>query len=115
MIDFGAFVDIGVHQDGLVHVSQISDKFIKNPRDALKVGDVVQAVSYTHLDVYKRQARQCEANGADLIAVHGRTREQMYIPPIDVDAITEIRKAVGIPVLANGDITTCLLYTSRWV
>ena len=51
-------------------------------------------------------ARQCEANGADLIAVHGRTREQMYIPPIDVDAITEIRKAVGIPVLANGDITT---------
>ena len=51
-------------------------------------------------------ARQGEANGADLIAVHGRTREQMYIPPIDVDAITEIRKAVGIPVLANGDITT---------
>ena len=42
VIDFGAFVDIGVHQDGLVHVSQISDKFIKNPRDALKVGDVVQ-------------------------------------------------------------------------
>ena len=51
-------------------------------------------------------AKQLEANGADLIAVHGRTREQMYIPPIDVDAITEIRKAVGIPVLANGDITT---------
>ena len=51
-------------------------------------------------------ARQCETNGADLITVHGRTREQMYIPPIDVDAITEIRKAVGIPVLANGDITT---------
>ena len=51
-------------------------------------------------------AKQLEANGADLIAVHGRTREQMYIPPIDVDAIMEIRKAVGIPVLANGDITT---------
>ena len=42
VIDFGAFVDIGVHQDGLVHVSRISDKFIKNPRSALKVGDVVQ-------------------------------------------------------------------------
>ena len=42
VIDFGAFVDIGVHQDGLVHVSQISDKFIKNPRDVLKVGDVMQ-------------------------------------------------------------------------
>ena len=43
VIDFGAFVDIGVHQDGLVHISQMSDKFIKHP------------VSYTHLDVYKRQ------------------------------------------------------------
>ncbi len=38
VIDFGAFVDLGVHQDGLVHVSQISDKFIKHPREVLKVG-----------------------------------------------------------------------------
>ena len=51
-------------------------------------------------------ARQCEANGADLIAVHGRTREQMYVPPIDAGAIGEIRAAVSVPVLANGDITT---------
>lgn len=42
VIDFGAFVDIGVHQDGLVHISQISDRFIKHPRDVLKVGDVVR-------------------------------------------------------------------------
>ena len=41
VIDFGAFVDIGVHQDGLVHVSQISDKFIKHPLEAVQVGDVV--------------------------------------------------------------------------
>ena len=41
VIDFGAFVDIGVHQDGLVHVSQISNKFIKHPSEILKVGDVV--------------------------------------------------------------------------
>ena len=41
IIDFGAFVDIGVHQDGLVHVSEISDKFIKSPLDVLKVGQVV--------------------------------------------------------------------------
>ena len=40
---FGAFVDIGVHQDGLVHVSQISDEFVKNPADFLKVGQKVQA------------------------------------------------------------------------
>ena len=41
VIDFGAFVDIGVHQDGLVHISQISDKFIKHPSEVLKVGQVV--------------------------------------------------------------------------
>ena len=41
VIDFGAFVDIGVHQDGLVHISQICDKFIKHPGEVLKVGDIV--------------------------------------------------------------------------
>ena len=40
---FGAFVDIGVHQDGLVHISQMSDDFVKNPADVLKVGQRVQA------------------------------------------------------------------------
>ena len=54
VIDFGVFVDIGVHQDGLVHVSQISDKFIKNPRDALKVGDVVQ-VKVLSVDTAKKR------------------------------------------------------------
>lgn len=44
VIDFGAFVDIGVHQDGLVHISQISNKFIKHPSDVLKVGDIVDVV-----------------------------------------------------------------------
>lgn len=41
VIDFGAFVDIGVHQDGLVHISQICDRFIKHPGEVLKVGDIV--------------------------------------------------------------------------
>ena len=41
VIDFGAFIDIGVHQDGLVHISQISEKRIKHPSDVLNVGDVV--------------------------------------------------------------------------
>ena len=40
--DFGAFVDIGVHQDGLVHISQLSDKFIKHPMEVVKVGDIVE-------------------------------------------------------------------------
>lgn len=41
VIDFGCFVDIGVHQDGLVHISQISNKYIKHPLDAVKLGDIV--------------------------------------------------------------------------
>lgn len=44
VIDFGAFIDIGVHQDGLVHVSEITDRFIKHPSDVLKVGQKVKAV-----------------------------------------------------------------------
>ena len=44
VIDFGAFVDIGVHQDGLVHTSQICDKFIRHPSEAVSVGDVVQVI-----------------------------------------------------------------------
>ena len=41
VIDFGVFVDIGVHQDGLVHISQISNRFIRHPSEAVKVGDIV--------------------------------------------------------------------------
>ena len=44
VIDFGAFVDIGVHQDGLVHISQISNKFIKHPSEVLSVGDIVKVM-----------------------------------------------------------------------
>lgn len=41
VIDFGVFVDIGVHQDGLVHISQITNRYIKHPSEVLKVGDIV--------------------------------------------------------------------------
>ena len=44
VIDFGAFVDIGVHQDGLVHISQIADRFIRHPSEVLRVGDIVKVV-----------------------------------------------------------------------
>jgi uncharacterized protein len=47
--DFGAFVDIGVHQDGLVHISQLSDRFVKHPLDIVKVGDIVE-VSVLEVD-----------------------------------------------------------------
>ncbi len=54
VIDFGAFIDIGVHQDGLVHVSEISDKYIRHPSDVLKVGQRVKAV-IINLDVKKQR------------------------------------------------------------
>ena len=54
VIDFGAFVDIGVHQDGLVHISEISDNFIRHPSEALKVGQVV-TVTVLGVDVKKNR------------------------------------------------------------
>ena len=64
VIDFGAFVDIGVHQDGLVHISQISKDFIKHPSEALKVGDVVN-VKVIGIDLNKNRIsltiKDCDA------------------------------------------------------
>ncbi len=54
VIDFGAFIDIGVHQDGLVHISQICNHFIKHPKEALKVGQIVQ-VKVLEVDVKKKR------------------------------------------------------------
>ena len=54
VIDFGVFVDIGVHQDGLVHISQVSDRFIRHPSEAVSVGDVVKVVV---LDVDEKKKR----------------------------------------------------------
>ena len=52
--DFGAFIDIGVHQDGLVHISEISDRFIRHPSEVLKVGDVVESTVIS-VDVRKKR------------------------------------------------------------
>ncbi|WP_022763372.1 Tex family protein [Butyrivibrio sp. AD3002] len=54
IVDFGAFVDIGVHQDGLVHISQITDRYIKHPLDAVSVGDIVD-VQVIEVDVKKQR------------------------------------------------------------
>ena len=54
VIDFGVFVDIGVHQDGLVHISQITSRYIKHPSEVLKVGDVVK-VKVLSVDVAKKR------------------------------------------------------------
>ena len=54
VIDFGAFVDIGVHQDGLVHISKLSKKFIKHPLEAVSVGDIVE-VRVDSVDLKKKR------------------------------------------------------------
>jgi len=54
VIDFGVFVDIGVHQDGLVHISQITDRFIKHPLEAVSVGDIVE-VQVISVEVPKKR------------------------------------------------------------
>ena len=54
VIDFGVFVDIGVHQDGLVHISQITEKYIKHPLEAVSVGDIVD-VKVMEVDLTKKR------------------------------------------------------------
>ena len=54
VVDFGAFVDIGVHQDGLVHVSQITDRYIRHPSEVLSVGDIVE-VTVLSVDPAKKR------------------------------------------------------------
>jgi uncharacterized protein len=54
VIDFGAFVDIGVHQDGLVHISQMCDRYIKHPLEVVSVGDIVE-VKVISVDLKKQR------------------------------------------------------------
>jgi uncharacterized protein len=72
---FGAFVDIGVHQDGLVHVSQLADRFVKDPHEVVKAGDVVQ-VRVTEVDVARKRIglsmRKDGAGGGERPAGSGR-------------------------------------------
>ena len=72
---FGAFVDIGVHQDGLVHISQVADQFVKNPADVLKVGQRVQA-TVMEVDLPRKRISLSLRTNPDLAgrAEGGRTR-----------------------------------------
>ena len=89
---------------------------MKNPQLAQEIVDaVVKAVDLpvtvkmrsgwdsNNLNVVD-MAKRCEQAGATAITVHGRTREQMYAPPVNLDIISEVKKAISIPVIANGDI-----------
>lgn len=72
---FGAFVDIGVHQDGLVHVSQLADRFVKDPHEVVKAGDIVK-VRVTEIDVpRKRIALSMRKDGGDASAPRMQQRD----------------------------------------
>jgi uncharacterized protein len=78
--DFGAFVDIGVHQDGLVHISQIAEKRIKHPSEALKVSQKVM-VTVTEVDIpRKRIALSMRENPFDMKKPEGNNKMQSPKP-----------------------------------
>jgi uncharacterized protein len=72
---FGAFVDIGVHQDGLVHVSQLADKFVKDPHEVVKAGDVVK-VTVVEVDVPRKRIGLTMRRDGGVSAREDRSQQQ---------------------------------------
>ncbi len=75
VIDFGAFVDIGVHQDGLVHISQMTDRYIKHPLEAVSVGDVVE-VKVLSVDLQKKRIMRPRKRRYPLFLFMSRMRKE---------------------------------------
>ena len=84
---FGAFVDIGVHQDGLVHVSELADRFVKDPREIVKAGDVVK-VRVKEVDVERKRIALTMKSGAIDSGRDGRPREGAPSRPLSRNAHT---------------------------
>ena len=82
--NFGAFVDIGVHQDGLVHISELADKFVKDPREVVKAGDVVR-VRVKEVDAARKRIALTMKSGAVAAAAtagaHGNASAQSGARP----------------------------------
>jgi uncharacterized protein len=85
--NFGAFVDIGVHQDGLVHISALSEKFVKDPREVVKAGDIVR-VKVMEVDIPRKRVALSmrlkdapPAPGATTSSAGPRERMPMKKPP----------------------------------
>jgi nifR3 family TIM-barrel protein len=84
----------------------LAEKIVKAVVDAVKIPVTVKMRTgwdSDHLTAVEL-AKRCENAGASMLTVHGRTRVQMYAPPVDFDTIKNVKKAVKIPVVANGDI-----------
>ncbi|MEO7271834.1 MAG: S1 RNA-binding domain-containing protein, partial [Vicinamibacterales bacterium] len=81
--NFGAFVDIGVHQDGLVHVSQLADRFVKDPREVVKAGDVVR-VRVVEVDLKRKRvalSMKLQERGVAAPASTARPAPKAAAPP----------------------------------
>lgn len=87
---------------------QLCEKLVRAVKDAVPVPVTakIRRGFHENEDVAVEVARAVEAGGADAITVHGRTRAQMYAPPVDRDCIRCVKTAVSVPVIANGDIFT---------
>ena len=107
VIDFGCFVDIGVHQDGLVHISHITDKFIKHPLEAVSVGDIVDVqVLDVELDK-KRIALTMKIGDPAKVAAEAAARvaqrpapkvvkEEKKAAPKKTSVVDQVAKAAGV-------------------
>jgi uncharacterized protein len=85
--NFGAFVDIGVHQDGLVHISELADRYIKDPRDVVKAGDIVQ-VKVLEIDLKRRRIA---------LSMRDKTTVKTSIPTADKRTKPKNPKNLKIP------------------
>lgn len=85
---------------------ELAGKIVKKVKDAVSVPLSVKIrIGWDESNLNAvTMAKVCEGNGADAITVHGRTKQQMYAPPVNLGMIAEVKKSVKIPVIGNGDI-----------
>ena len=91
----------------LMRNPELCRRLVQAVKDAVPVPVTVKIrKGYSRQEVNAVEvALACEAGGADAVTVHGRTRDQMYAPPVDWDIIRAVKQAVRIPVIGNGDVT----------